>query len=215
MTDKHDRLNISTLPSGYKAKISSKAKELGINQGELIAKMFDTFEKMEQLEAGQNGQVVIGEIEINNFGFKETSDIKQVKDALVNSGLTLQDLAREGLLWRSRYINGIAKKQSEFEKMEEEGTLNKTTVKGSADYKIEKAIQAIIEHNDKQTERNNKVYISKGMVFKLTGSNRQTISKFFDNHKYIEEHNNKHELEEADNRKGKGVDFKELIGIDS
>ena len=212
MTAKHDRLNIN-IPSGYKNKIAQQAKTLNITQGELIARMFDAFEKVEQLEAGENGQIVIGELEINNFGLTEASEVKEVKDALINSNSSLIDLAKDGLLWRARYINGVAKKQSEFEKMDED-ELNRTTVKGSANYKIEKAIQAIMEHNDRETEKSNKVYISKSIVFKLTGSNRQTINKFFDQHKYMDEHNSKHSLDEMDNRKGKGYDFKKLVGFE-
>ena len=229
MTAKHDLNNTNTknkkskntvrasytIDQDLKNYIDRTSKELGIDPRDLIVKMADAYKKMKQLEAGENGQIVIGELEINNFGITEASEVKEVKDALINSNSSLIDIAKDGLLWRSRYINGVAKKQSEFENMKKD-ELNKTTTKGSANYKIEKAIQAIMDHNDRQDKKDkqNKVYISKSIVFKLTGSNRQTINKYFDQHKYMDKHNRDHELNEKDNRKGKGYDFKNLVGFE-
>ncbi|MGL4880861.1 MAG: hypothetical protein ACRC8K_07320, partial [Waterburya sp.] len=95
-----------------------------------------------------------------------------------------------------------------------ESELKEQTFKGVANYRISQAIETIQNHNDNQTEKSNKICLTKGIVFKITGSNRQTINKFFDTYQtMIEDHNNKHQLTDSDNRKGKNYDLKQVLGI--
>lgn len=207
MTEKPDRLNITNLPSGYKAKISDKAKKLGLKQGELVAKMFDAFE---QLDSSENHII---EITIDSFKLDDDREIKEVKLACKNSRLTLTELATEGLLQRARYFNSIAEKQAKFDEMTDD-QLSKSTIAGAAYHRISEAVEHIKNHNDNSPEQSDRVCITKGMVFKLTGSNKQTIKKFFEEHSVmISDANNKYNLTDADNRKGKGFDFKELLKI--
>ena len=93
--------------------------------------------------------------------------------------------------------------------------MQKATFKGAANYRISQAIETIMIHNNNQSEKSQKVCLTKGMIFKLTGSNRETINKYFDDHEVmINDRNNKHSLTDADNRKGKGFSFEQLLGIE-
>ncbi|MEM7758067.1 MAG: hypothetical protein AAF298_08075 [Cyanobacteria bacterium P01_A01_bin.40] len=139
---------------------------------------------------------------------------KEINDAVANSGLTIEAIVKEGTLQRARYLNSIAESQAKLESMSRD-ELKEATFKGVSRHRISQAIEKIREHNDQQTEKKNKVCITRGIVFKITGSNRSNINKFFDEYEVmISDHNHKHELSDADNRKGKGFDFQQLLGIE-
>jgi predicted oxidoreductase len=142
------------------------------------------------------------------------SEQLEVENALTNSDSQLDEVARDGLLQRARYLNSIADKQAQLESMSDE-EMQKATFKGAANFRIEQMISTIINHNNNQSEKSRKVCLTKGIIFKLTGSNRQTINKYFDEHEVmISDHNHKHSLTDADNRKGKGFSFEQLLGIE-
>jgi len=85
-----------------------------------------------------------------------------------------------------------------------------STVAGSANARILKAIEAIEHHNDTCEYQDEQRAITKSTIFKACGSNRQAIAKLVETPevaKRIEEHNKKHGLTELTNRKGKGVAF--------
>ena len=187
-----------------KALLDRLTKKTKKNQGDLISYLLRSYEQLSDREP------VISLEAFNLSG----SEQQEVKNALTNSESQLDIVAKDGLLQRSRYLNSIADKQAQFDSMSEE-EMQKATFKGAAKYRIEQAIETIRDHNNNQSEKSQKVCITKGMVFKLTGSNRQTINKYFDEHEVmISDHNNKHELTDADNRKGKGFSFEELLGIE-
>ena len=143
----------------------------------------------------------------------EADEQKEIDQAVINSGLPLETIIKDGTLQRVRYLNSIADKQAELESLSEE-EIKLKTFKGAAKYRIQQAVEKVMEHNDLQPEKKNKVCLTKGIIFKLTGSNRQTINKFFDEYAVmISDHNGKHELTEGDNRKGKGFSFEELLGV--
>ncbi len=142
-----------------------------------------------------------------------SSEQKEIDQAIANSGLTLEEIVKDGTLQRTRYLNSIASNQAKLNSMSNE-ELKRATFKGAAKYKITQAVELVINHNDRQTEKKNKVCLTKGIIFKLTGSNRQTINKFFDDKEImISDHNHKHQLRDTDNRKGKGFSFEELLGV--
>ena len=187
-----------------KALLDRLTKKTKKNQGDLISYLLRSY------EPDRDREPVISLEAFNLSG----SEQQEVKNALTNSESQLDIVAKDGLLQRSRYLNSIADKQAQFDSMSEE-EMQKATFKGAAKYRIEQAIETIRDHNNNQSEKSQKVCITKGMVFKLTGSNRQTINKYFDEHEVmISDHNNKHELTDADNRKGKGFSFEELLGIE-
>ena len=186
-----------------KAKIDRLTKKMKVSQGEVIAFLLENYEQ------SSNREPVLS---LESFKLK-ASEQTEVENALTNSESELNVVARDGLLQRSRYLNSIASKQAQLDSMSKD-ELNAVTFAGGANFKIEQAVNQIIEHNNSQPEKSNKVCITKGMVFKLTGSNRQTINKWFDQHStMICDHNQKHSLSNADNRKGKGFDWSGLLGV--
>lgn len=84
-------------------------------------------------------------------------------------------------------------------------------------YLIYLATVIVREHNDKQTDINNKICLTEELLFKLTGSNREIIKIYFEEHQdYIDRLNSKHNLtEENNNNKGKDFDFKEFLQINN
>ena len=193
----------SLITTDEKTLLDSLTKKLKMSQGELIGFLLKSYEQQ------NNHQSVLS---LENFNLSASEQV-EVNNALTNSDSQLDEVAKDGILQRSRYLNSIANKQAQLESMSDE-EMSKATFKGAANFKIEQAISKIIEHNNSQSEKSRKVCITKGIIFKLTGSNRQTINKWFDLHStMIDDHNQKYRLTDADNRKGKGFDWQKLLGV--
>lgn len=194
----------SSITKEEKALLDLLTQKLNKNQGEVLGYLIRSFE-----DSGDRDLV----LSLETFNLSATEK-REVEDALINSESVLEAVAKDGLLQRSRYLNSIADKQGKLASMSEE-EMRSSTFKGAANFRIEQAISIIINHNDAQGEKSRKVCLTKGIVFKLTGSNRQTINKYFDDHQVmISDHNQKHSLTDADNRKGKGFSFEQLLGIE-
>lgn len=231
-----DKIRVSgSISQANKEKLNTLLKAEKINQGEFFEKLLDTYEKYKKLQAETKNlkaenkklkdklnKVKFGELSYpllgltvhhNQDGTLKEDEIKIVDDAIKNSGLSLEEIVRSGTLQRAKYFNSIAESQAKLDSMSE-SELKEQTFKGVANYRINQAIEMIQNHNDSQTEKSNKICLTKGIVFKITGSNRQTINKFFDSYQtLIEDHNNKHQLTDSDNRKGKNYDVKQVLGI--
>ncbi|AFZ38401.1 hypothetical protein Sta7437_4981 (plasmid) [Stanieria cyanosphaera PCC 7437] len=193
----------SLINEDEKAILDQLTKDLNMSQGEVIGYLLKNYS---QLETNKSS------LSLESFSLSNLEET-EVKKALTNSEMQLDEVAKDGLLQRSRYLNSIADKQAQLESMTEE-QMQKATFKGAANFKIEQAINTIIEHNNAQSEKSDKVCITKGIIFKLTGSNRQSINKWFAEHELmISDHNFKHNLTDIDNRKGKGFSFEELLGV--
>ena len=198
-----DKPSISVRTSkDLKEKFIALAKEKKLNYGQLLALLLDNYEKNSASTS------------INHQSLKlSPDDLKEVKDAETNSGSSLLEIVQAGTLQRARYLNSVSKKESNFDNLTDE-ELKEKSFKGIAKYRINQAVETIINHNDRQAEKANKVCLTRGMVFKLTGSNRATINKFFDDYEVmISDHNNKHSLTDKDNRKGKNFSFEKLLGV--
>lgn len=186
-----------------KALLDRLTKKTKMNQGELIEYLLKSYEQL-------SDRSPVISLEAFNLS---ASEYQEVESALTNSNSQIDQVARDGLLQRSRYLNSVADKQAQLESMSDE-EMSKATFKGAANFKIEQAVNTIIDHNNNQSEKSQKVCITKGIVFKLTGSNRQTINKWFDDHEVmVNDHNQKHSLTDIDNRKGKGFDWESLLGV--
>ena len=178
-------------------------KDLKMSQGEVVGYLLRSYNQLSNRESV---------LSLESFNLSGEQQL-EVENALTNSDSQLDEVARDGLLQRSRYLNSIANRQAELESMSEAQQKN-ATFKGAANYRIEQAIETIMNHNNNQSEKSLKVCLTKGIVFKLTGSNRQTINKYFDeHHTMIDDHNQKHSLTDADNRKGKGFSYEQLLGV--
>lgn len=200
-----DQVKVSSLiNTEEKAILDSLTKKLKISQGKLIGNLLIDYARLSDRES---------KLLIENFKLSDSEKV-EVENALTNSDSQLDEVAKDGLLQRSRYLNSIADKQAQLESMSDE-EMQKATFKGAANFRIEQMISTIIHHNNNQSEKSRKVCLTKGIIFKLTGSNRQTINKYFDEHEVmIDDHNHKHSLTDADNRKGKGFSFLELLGVE-
>ena len=187
-----------------KVLLDRLTKDLKMNQGEVIGYLLRSYNQL------SNREPVLSLESFNLSG----SEQQEVENALINSDSQIDEVARDGILQRSRYLNSIADKQAQLESMSDE-EMQRATFKGAANYRIEQAIETIINHNNNQSQKSQKVCLTKGIIFKLTGSNRQTINKYFDEHEVmISDHNHKHSLTDADNRKGKGFSFEQLLGVE-
>lgn len=187
----------------HKPKLEELAKALNMSMGEAVDWLI---ENSHQITRSSD----VTALELEQYSVAEQQEIN---DAVANSGLTIEAIAREGTLQRARYLNSIAESQAKLESMSTDD-VKKATFKGVSRHRISQAVEQIREHNDQQTEKKNKVCITRGIVFKITGSNRSNINKFFDEYEVmIDDHNHKHELTDADNRKGKGFDLNQLLGI--
>ena len=202
-----------------KVLLDRLTKDLKMNQGEVIGYLLRSYDRLSpkgflkdtasHIESCQDRDSVIS---LSAFNLSGSEQI-EVENALVNSNSELKVVTKDGLLQRSRYLNSIADKQAQLESMSE-SEMRSSTFKGAANFRIEQAIEKIMNHNDNQPEKLQKVCLTKGIIFKLTGSNRQTINKYFDDHEVmISDHNQKHELTNADNRKGKGFSYEQLLGV--
>ena len=202
----------ATLTLEEKKILDRLTEKEGLTQGELIGRLLRSYKNISDKP---NGMASLRDPVISLEAFNLSgSELREVENALTNSESQLDEVAKDGLLQRSRYLNSIADKQAQFDSMSEE-EMQKATFKGAANYRIEQAISTIMDHNNDQSEKSRKVCLTKGIVFKLTGSNRQTINKYFDEHEVmISDHNHKHSLADSDNRKGKGFSFEQLLGIE-
>ncbi|MFA9202031.1 MAG: hypothetical protein ACEQSC_00570 [Candidatus Nanopelagicaceae bacterium] len=186
-----------------RATLGELAVALNLSKSEAVDWLIENSHRIAKTDSGTTPQ-------LEQYSVAEQQEIN---DAVKNSGLTIQALAREGTLQRARYLNSIAESQAKLESMSTDD-VKKATFKGVSRHRISQAVEQIREHNDQQPEKKNKVCITRGIVFKITGSNRSNINKFFDEYEVmIDDHNHKHELTDADNRKGKGFDLNQLLGI--
>lgn len=204
-------IRIST-SKDIKERFTTIAKKKKLNYGQLLSLLLDKFE-----ENSNNTTITenSSHTSINEQSLKLSgTDLKEVRDAITNSDSSLLEIVQAGTLQRARYLNSVSKKESNFDALTDK-ELKEKSFKGIAKYRINQAVETIMNHNDLQGEKANKVCLTRGIIFKLTGSNRATINKFFDDyHVMISDHNQKHSLTDKDNRKGKNFSFEKLLGID-
>ena len=93
--------------------------------------------------------------------------------------------------------------------------LRNSTSKGSAFQRIGNMIEKVKEYNDLQLDNSSRFFLSPSLIFKLTNSNFKIINSYFETYRsMIDVINSKYELSDKDNRKGKGYDFKKVLGIE-
>jgi len=90
---------------------------------------------------------------------------------------------------------------------------------GSAEERIDHAVQAVMHHNDYvATEKSHKWALTASAVGRLSGSNRPAIDRYFEaHHLAISDHNAKHELSEGHNipkgRRGEKIEHLIQVGV--
>ena len=190
----------------HKQKLLALCDLENLHQGEMIEKLIDYYldnpVKDTDLEVKSE---FIDQLELNE------SETKEVQDAVINSGQELKAIAKDGLMYKAKYLNTIQTSLCEIPQEE----LRSSTAKGVAAYKIEKCVEAIIEHNNNSPEPKDRVCLSKTLVQKLTGSNPRTVGQWFDEHHgLINDHNAKYQLTHSHNRRGAGFDYFQHLNLE-
>lgn len=204
MTQSKSRINC-TISEQVKAEFDYVQEQLNLsNQGEVIGLLLDAYRELQELKKQMTTS--------SDFNLsKEEEDL--VNLAVNFSGMTRKQIAKRGFIAEAKTAISLAKRQADLAEANPE-ELKKMTFKGVAATRIEQIISRIMEHNDSQTEKQNKLCITESLVFKLTGSNRKALKDYFESHKLmIDDHNQKHSLTDADNRKGKGIDAKQMLNL--
>ena len=202
-----------------KEKFDEMTKELGKTQSDRILALIEGFESLKkeneslknQLEVTES-QIKLGELSYILLGLNG-SEILEVQNAESVSLQSLQAIAKDGLLQKARYINSTMGKKDYNSMTNEE--LKNSTSKGSAFQRIGNMIEKVKEHNDLQPDNSDRFFLSPSLIFKLTNSNFKIVNNYFETYRnMIDDANNKYHLSDKDNRKGKGYDFKKLLGIE-
>lgn len=202
-----------------KEKFDEMTKELGKTQSDRILALIEGFERLKKenetlknrLEASEN-QIRLGELSYTLLGLNG-SEILEVQNAENLSLQSLQEIAKDGVLQKSRYINSCLGKK-DYDSMSDDQLRNSTS-KGSANARISNMIEKIKQYNDNQPDNSTRFFLSPSLIFKLTNSNFKIVNSFFETYRnMINDINSKYELSDKDNRKGKGYDFKKVLGIE-
>lgn len=199
MTEKKARVAYS---AKNKVILQELAESLNMSMGEAIDYLIENRHKI-------NSSNKVSSEKLEGY---TTTEEQEIEDAVINSGESLESITHVGRLQRARYLNTVYKKQADFESLSLEELRGKN-FKGVSEYRISKAVEKIMVHNDRQPEKANKLCVTQGLVAKITNSNRYNIKNFFQKHKImIDDHNAKHDLRGVDNRKT--TDFKKYLGIE-
>lgn len=202
-----------------KEKFDDMTKELGKTQSERILALIEGFERFKkenetlknQLEVTKS-QIKLGELSYILLGLNG-SQILEVQNAESVSLQSLQEIAKDGLLQKARYYNSTMGKK-DYDSMSD-NELRNSTSKGSANARISNMIEKIKQYNDNQPDNSTRFFLSPSLIFKLTNSNFRIINNYFETYRsMIDDANNKYQLSDRDNRKGKGYDFKKVLGIE-
>lgn len=141
------------------------------------------------------------------------SEQDEVSKAVQVSGMTQEQLAKRGLLKEARTALSLAKYQADLSEVDPE-KLRDMTFRGVASTRIERVVTRIMDYNDTCGEQKDRYCITPTLVANLSGSNRNAVREYFNSHKFmIDDHNSKYSLTNADNRKGKGIDAKQVLGF--
>ena len=199
-------LRISVESESYD-RFKDLASKKKLKHGDLLNVLLDNYSE------NSNCENITSDISLESLNLTE-DESTEVKKAITNSNSSLLQVMQDGTLQRARYLNSVSKKESNLDNLTDE-ELRLKSFKGVANYRINQAIETVINHNNNQGEKANKICLTRSVIFKLTGSNRAIINKFFDDHHImISDHNQKHELTDLDNRKGKNFDVKKFLGVE-
>lgn len=212
---------IGNVSKFYKEKFDRIKESEKINQGQLIEKLLDIYDEYQELKT-RSAQTTSRELDYDDIGLEvvcnqdgslKENEIEIVEQALKNSNFSWPQIVKDGVLQRAKYLNSIATKQPNLDSMSD-AELKNQRFSGVAEYRINKAVETIKNHNDRQGEKANKYCITQGLIAKITGSNRPAIKKFFKDYQImIDDHNHKHQLTDRDNYKGVNHDLKKALGI--
>jgi len=118
-----------------------------------------------------------------------TDDEQLIVNEAVSNGANELELISRGLVAEAKYYNSTRKTLSEYHSMKT-SELKTKRVRGVAEIIIERAYKAIQQHNEYCENVADKIMLTESTVFKITGSNRQTIKAWFEaNSKSLDAYN--------------------------
>jgi len=131
----------------------------------------------------------------------------------VATGVSRADLLKTGLLSQARKVKSQAGKLEALKTSIATGQDNiTTTIKGSADLRIDRAVKAVFTHNDCQSDIGSQWFMTATAIQKLTNCNMPAIKSYLANHQSeIDTHHKKHGLTEDTNRGRKGRSIMEEV----
>ena len=170
------------------AKFNEIKATHNLDNGELLIAMVNAYENAQY----QNG-------------FELTVDEELEVSQAVATGVTRSELLKTGLLAQARKVKSQAGKLEALKASIETGKHNPTTLKGSADLRIDRAVKAVFAHNDCQSDIGNQWFITATAIQKLTNCNMPAIKSYLSRYQSeIDAHHTKHGLTEDTNRGRKG-----------
>lgn len=191
---KSDKSDVMSAINSFK----SISKESGLDYGALLIAMVSAY------QSAQND---------NELQLSESEE-KEVLEA-VATGVTRSELLKTGLLSQVRKVNSQAGKLEALKTSIATGQDNiTTTIKGSADLRIDRAVKAVFAHNDCQTDIGNQWFLTATAIQKLTNCNMPAIKSYIASHQSeIDSHHTKHGLTEDTNRGRKGRSIMEEVVV--
>ena len=144
-----------------------------------------------------------------------TSEEEAIVNQAVSTGIDRSKLLKTALIAESRKV---IKQAENFTKLKEEfeaGNDNVTsTLRGSADLRIDRAVKAVFAHNDCQSDIGNQWFLTATTIQKLTNCNMPAIKNYLSTHQAeIDAHHTKHQLTEDTNRGRKGRSIVEEVVV--
>ena len=148
-------------------------------------------------------------------GFELTVEEELEVSKAVATGVTRSELLKTGLLAQSRKVKSQSGKLEALKTSIAGGQDNTlTTIKGSADLRIDRAVKAVFAHNDCQSDIGNQWFITATAIQKLTNCNMPAIKSYLSTHQSeIDSHHTKHGLTEDTNRGRKGRSIMEEVVV--
>lgn len=184
----------------YKGKFQALVKSTGQKPNELMETLIDAYLASDS----QNGNSVYDGLSDSDKG---------IIDAARANGADITELLALGLVAESKRWNSNQETRDKFAKLGfiELGKI--TGVKGVSEERIRRTIHACVNHNESAQNPEDRVFITQSFVFKLSGSNRQTIKAYFEKPEIIdslEKHHSEMGLTSDHNRKSRQIPQIEL-----
>jgi len=133
-------------------------------------------------------------------------DEQTIVNQAIATGRDYNTLLKTGLIAECKKVSTQSVKLEALKTAMSEGhdDIN-TTVRGSADLRIDRAVRSVFAHNDCQSDIGNQWFLTATSIQKLTNCNMTAIKKYLeDNETEINSHHTKHGLTDLTNRGRKG-----------
>jgi hypothetical protein len=144
-----------------------------------------------------------------------TNEEQTIVNHAVSTGRDYNTLLKTGLIAESKKVSTQSVKLEALKTAMSEGQDDiNTTVRGSADLRIDRAVRSVFAHNDCQSDIGNQWFLTATSIQKLTNCNMTAIKKYLeDNETEINSHHTNHGLSDLTNRGRKGRSIVEEVVV--